>query len=509
MKDKQYLLVTLFALAAGCSEGEMVVAHFPSGQIKSRGHQKGVNVKVGEWTFWYEKGKKRSEGRFVDGVKEGAWTYYSPKGELILSAEGDWYWTELEIADGVTGVGLVRRLDGQRAGPWEYRGFGDLLLACAEDGPGAKWSSFERTDGVKAVGFVIDGRRAGVWTVLYKSGKKREQATYNSKGAVDGLSVQWHENGERKAAGQLVSGRRHGIWTTWHENGQKESACTYEQGKLTGQWSKWHDNSKQWAAGQYANGTPCGRWTIWDKGGRKQFEHTYNAESRDVVEYHDNGAVEGRGAEVDCDSSGRQEWWREHGPWERFYPDGQKRSEGASVRGVLDGLWTRWHPNGVRESQGSYAFGMRTGTWSEWYDDGTRAMTGEWVDDVAADCTEWRKGGALRDGLCAEKYGLGGIEMTGMWRAGKRIGRWTFYGISGETRAQGSYQSGKLSGQWKFWHWRMKPDGKVVTGELRATGRFVEGKREGRWVFWGEDSSRDEVRSGIYKAGVRVAPLDR
>ena len=68
--------------------GEAFVEMHPNGEKKSSGYIFGKNVRVGEWTFWYESGQKESEGRYVDHQKDGPWTFYHENGKK--DAEGEY-----------------------------------------------------------------------------------------------------------------------------------------------------------------------------------------------------------------------------------------------------------------------------------------------------------------------------------------------------------------------------------------------------------------------------------
>ena len=51
-------------------------------------------------------------------------------------------------------------------------------------------------------------------------------------GKPDGLSISWHENGQKWSEGNWNNGKKEGLWVTWHENGQKEMETTYKDGKI-------------------------------------------------------------------------------------------------------------------------------------------------------------------------------------------------------------------------------------------------------------------------------------
>ncbi|MCB0773256.1 MAG: hypothetical protein KJZ58_08990 [Flavobacteriales bacterium] len=60
---------------------------YPNGQVKSSGGQVD-NLNQGLWTWYHENGRKRMEGRFDRGKREGLWLLFSPNGDTLHKA---WY----------------------------------------------------------------------------------------------------------------------------------------------------------------------------------------------------------------------------------------------------------------------------------------------------------------------------------------------------------------------------------------------------------------------------------
>ena len=70
-------------------------------------------------------------------------------------------------------------------------------------------------------GKYIDGKRDGIWTILYKNGKESEKGKYAS-GKKKGDWNKWYENGILKSKGSYVNGMMEGLWKYWYNNGTKE-----------------------------------------------------------------------------------------------------------------------------------------------------------------------------------------------------------------------------------------------------------------------------------------------
>jgi len=128
------------------------------------------------------------------------------------------------------------------------------------------------------------------------------------------------------------------------------------------------------------------------------------------------------------------------GPEVEFYTDGVRRAEGrvvadASSHARFDGErevgpWQWWFPNGERRESGSFKDGHRTGEWTQWYPNGQRRSRGTRVFDSATNSSP-------RDGL------------------------WTFWHENGEIRARGIYVLGQREGHWDV----SREDGSIDAAE--------------------------------------------
>jgi hypothetical protein len=167
-------IVSLFV--SGCSvsnqqripEGsERVVERYENGQKKSEGHILGDGVdnsvviveretsepntlsygytvtaprKVGAWTYWYENGQKRGEGRFKSNMRDGYWTTWDENGQKL--SEGTY--KNGSASQAFTGQALDDRLELNSVKAWiclfrqgtedgDAASFGDGFATKADD----------------------------------------------------------------------------------------------------------------------------------------------------------------------------------------------------------------------------------------------------------------------------------------------------------------------------------------------------------------------------------------
>ncbi len=135
--------------------------------------------------------------------------------------------------------------------------------------------------------------------------------------SLEGLSIYWYENGQKRAEGQFIKGKAEGLYTGWHENGQKFFEGQYKNGKKEGLWTWWHENGQKMTEERHKNTKREGVWTDW----------------------HENG---------------------------------QKKSEEQYKNGEREGVWTEWHENGQKKSEGHFKSGRPVGKWSEWDENGIK-----------------------------------------------------------------------------------------------------------------------------------------
>jgi len=176
----------------------------------------------------------------------------------------------------------------------------------------------------------------------------------------------------------------------------------------------------------------------------------------------------------------------DHGPYRRWYPNGQLACEGKYLDGVRVGPWVTYYPDGTRESEGVYRRGLRNRKWSYWHEDGERngAESGEYHAEF-------------------ESFASGAPRVEGERRLKFRHGVRRWFWEAGGMRCEGHYHNDDRSGTWTWF----RPDGSVLyTGEVervREKGEWIS-RRAGRWTFAHPDGLPDPgFLSGDYEEGVR------
>ena len=183
----------------------------------------------------YDDGKKKEEGIFKDGKKEGLWTSWYENGQK---------WFEKNYKDGKD----------------------DELWTYWDKNDGKMYNGkFINTNDKEIDTDSLNGRYFGyydgieLFNVNYKDGKK-------------GLETIWYESGQKKEERDKYG---EGYWTTWYENGQKFRELTYKDGQLDGLFTHWYENGQKSYESTYKDGKKEGLYTHWYDNGRKDFEEKY------------------------------------------------------------------------------------------------------------------------------------------------------------------------------------------------------------------------------------------
>ncbi len=291
---------------------------------------------------------------------------------------------------------------------------------------------------------------------------------------------------------------------------------------------RWFPNKQLWQQRVWVNGEQHGPYREWTEGGLLQrageFEH--DMLERTWLEYREAGQI---GAERD--------WHQgvQHGRLRIYYGDNALRSESNFVNGVQSGPEVLYHKNGVKEAAGDWENGERVGEWKYWHAGGQPKAQATYVGGrYHGDWIEWDEDGEVVErghfehgkaqGEWWELRGRVGYRHVCSFDAGLLHGvSRTWYPGSDQLMMETRYEHGLADGTERMWFQDGKPCSEVryvkgrVAGPVRywredgtlwCSGDVVDGHREGTWTFLRSDGTVDSAWSGLYRADVRVAPLD-
>ena len=164
--------------------------------------------------------------------------------------------------------------------------------------------------------------------VLYGDGSLQKLLQLHN-GKLDGFSLEWYNNGQKKDEGDYKNAKQNGPWTSWHKNGKKSRQATFKQDRPEGLTEEWYENGQKKTEANWRNGRPNGITKRWYKNGLK----------KDEV-FRKNGIP--------------------HGVSTHWYKNGQMRSKGETMAFINDGQNLNWYENGQMHTEVNYKSGKLT-----------------------------------------------------------------------------------------------------------------------------------------------------
>ena len=138
---------------------------------------------------------------------------------------------------------------------------GDLSheLHCARP-DGTKHGPFRRSElGHREEGAYANGLQVGTWRAWYENGKPYWRRHYVA-GRLEGLEIEWDENGAIDSRGSYRADKREGVWLDTDISASGRGR--YRNDVREGPWS-FRSDGHRIAAGAYRDGEPEGPWVYY------------------------------------------------------------------------------------------------------------------------------------------------------------------------------------------------------------------------------------------------------
>ena len=131
---------------------------------------------------------------------------------------------------------------------------------------------------------------------FWDNGQLQCFSNIHGDGKLDGVFIQWYEDGQKKYERTYKDGEEDGLLTIWYEDGQKRSEVTYKDGKIDGLLTCWYEDGQKRLEATYKDGKLNGKWISWYENGQKKQEATYK-----YWELISEKCWDEDGNEIDCD----------------------------------------------------------------------------------------------------------------------------------------------------------------------------------------------------------------
>lgn len=301
---------------------------YRNGNVKKEGRYK-QNKPVGKWTYYDAEGNISAVGELSDTVND--WKYFYPNGQLktegkVINGEKQGIWRSYHENGELKSKGTYH--NGLKNGKWEYFYESGVQRAEAvyDNGTGT-YKELYPNGAIKMRGTIVNGESEGNWTYFYPDGSLKARG-YESNGVKHGQWEYFHRNGEVSSRGKYVQGKQHGEWEYFHPNGKLSSEGKHKEGMKDGHWKLYHRDGGFKAEGNFTNGTG------------------------EYKEYHDNGNLKVKGKMVND---------KHEGIWEYYYEDGTLEGKCDFHQGK--GIYKGYYKDGSLKMEGSIVDGQKTGMW--------------------------------------------------------------------------------------------------------------------------------------------------
>lgn len=261
-------LASVPALLAGCSAAAWkdFVSPRKSGFRSENGWQQGP------WTYWFDNERLhvQAKGNFKDNRQDGLWTYWYENG----NKEWEGTFAAKRLAGRSTfwyGNGELRAqglyADGVEEGEWTFwdaEGKIDRVGDYAQGKRTLRWTCFYPDGELKAEGMWLDGSQVGPWHFWSPTGEPSAKE-FPLPSGWRLVREDWTDGTPRRE-GFLFQGQPDGRWVLWHENGQRKLAGEFREGRQTGVWIAWREDGEPLASGAVEDGRTKGPWQVWSSG---------------------------------------------------------------------------------------------------------------------------------------------------------------------------------------------------------------------------------------------------
>jgi antitoxin component YwqK of YwqJK toxin-antitoxin module len=108
----------------------------------------------------------------------------------------------------------------------------------------------------------------------YASGAPEAKKSF-AAGKVDGLWIEWYEDGRKRYEGTWKDGVPQGKSSRWYPSGQVKLEEEHVMGTLNGVQREYYEDGQKKSERPYVDGQPYGTWTFWNAEGRKEKVEIY------------------------------------------------------------------------------------------------------------------------------------------------------------------------------------------------------------------------------------------
>ena len=353
------------------------------------------------------------------------------------------------VTEALAELRTQQRIVGQPAAPpvagWFSKnalvGLGAGLVDAAGDFKGrGDWISVDAAAGyVDGRGqYNAAGQRVGEWKVFRPDGSLEQVYHYNDQGEREGLTREFHANGQPAYESTYRAGKVEGVLTVYNECGARIGSRTFRGGDLDGPYTTYYDN------------------------GQLHLRTITHADKVDGLEegFYQDGSPEYTTTLVQG---------VKQGPFTSYYAGKVLERKGSYDHDETDGPYQEFHDNGQLSEEGRYAHGKQAGTWKTYFANGKPSVEKSF-DEAGKLHGVYRDYDETGHLYCDTEYAHG------------RTAHLRYYNRQGQPVLDQDTRKGRVAVQ--------LPD---ADGHKNATGTFLNGELVGEWQWFYTDGGRREV----------------
>jgi antitoxin component YwqK of YwqJK toxin-antitoxin module len=190
--------------------------------------------KQGDWKEFYDNGRLRAEGKYVNNKRVGKWIYYFENGKIEQTGSydnrglytGDWKWY---FEDGSERI-IEKYFEGEREGDYlEYSSDNEVMMQ-GEYVNGSMEGDWTITvNGFIEKGTYLDNVKDGLWKYYYTADTLYFEGRFVD-GNADGKHTWFYRNGKIMKSGAYMMGLKEGYWKYYDEDGKLVLKIKFEDG---------------------------------------------------------------------------------------------------------------------------------------------------------------------------------------------------------------------------------------------------------------------------------------
>lgn len=431
-----------------------------------------------DYKFFFPEGTVKTEGTYVNGLRDGTWKTYNITGKTVL--EENW---SAGLRSGVQNsfhsngqLHLTYSSDSNNISGKVIRYFRNGHLAMTgyynREGATGEWTSFHNNDSVQSRFYFVHDRLAGRRMNYSPEGKLSSEEIYNEDGEAvrikffdhmekltDDLDFQYdsvsferkYPDGKIKHRLTMIDHRKNGPEEFYFPNGQLKDRQLYCYGNAQGEKLEWDYFGKPVYKNNYCMNEPDGNRTIYENGAIGSTDSCEIGTDQGFYrEYHPNGRIFRMIMTENGERQGKADFFAPDSTWmySFLYRDDEICS--VSYRDKLGNLHAderismatseivTYFENGKISARLPFSKGIYSGKYITYYSNGQALRELNYLNDYL-------------EGVSRYYYENGILKASESWRNGSKTGPYQSFYPNGSKESEGQYLSGLKTGKWLFY----------------------------------------------------------